>query len=266
MSKHNKYKNNHYNSNSEFNNMHKVETSENVESMDNVYVATELELNDMIDKDNDNVMITEFTGNETDIDKVESTESETVINSNDSNNTEQEMTEYESIKNDIHNAIASTIEELSKPDEPEKSVEIKPVVLYKVGTNYIDNKCINQVAITTNLEDAEAECIKARDKQRKSYYVFNEYGNIVYSGEYTTPKDNYYRVGTEWKNGRCINQKLSCTNFEQACACANDNTKNVGVVHNVYDPSGKVVFSSKKKLILLSYKKRGNKNVNWYTK
>ena len=100
---------------------------------------------------------------------------------------------------------------------------------------------------------------------KKSYHVFDKTGNAVYTSEYSIPRDNYYRVGTEWKNGRCINQKEVCVEFDQASKSANENTKINGVIYHVFDPSGKIVFSAKQKLILLSYKKRGVKNVNWYT-
>lgn len=186
------------------------------------------------------------------------------INSNSLTETKEEInnTAVEVANDNVKETTVDITVDISEPQE----VSIpKHVSLYMVGTDLINNKCINQVTVTTDLELAKEECLKARDTQKKSYYVFDKSGNVIYSIEYATPKDNYFRVGTDWKNGVCINQKLSSTNFNQACASANDNTKLTGVIHHVFDPSGKVVFSAKKKLILLSYKKKGNKNVNWYS-
>ena len=145
---------------------------------------------------------------------------------------------------------------------------IKPAtIFYRVGTGIIRKKCANQVAYTSDLEMAKTECNKARDEKLKTYYVFDKEGNAVYTAEYNIPKDNYYRVGTDFKNKKCINQKYYTVNLDEACKVANDNTKTTGMIHNVYDPSGKIVFSSKKKLTLLSYKKREvNKNADWYLK
>lgn len=153
-------------------------------------------------------------------------------------------------------------------DEPKTLVVERLVVnFYKVGTDYINNKCVNQIISTSDLANAKEECIRARDKFKKSYYVFDKDGNAIYTAEYKIPKDNFYRVGTEWKNGVCINQKYYCVNLDEACKVANENTKLTGVIHNVYDPTGKLVFSSKKKLTLLSNKKRKViENADWYLK
>ena len=168
--------------------------------------------------------------------------------------------------------------DMSENDEQEVSVEPTPTaveievpkvssMIYRVGTDIINGKCINQYeSHTSNLDLAKEKCVAARNKYKKSYHVFDASGNAVYTSEYSTPKDNYYRVGTDWKNGKCINQKHFTVNYNEACNMANESTKNTGDIHNVYDPSGKLMFSAKKKLVLLSYKKRGMKNVNWYTK
>ena len=71
-----------------------------------------------------------------------------------------------------------------------------------------------------------------------------------------------YQVGTNFESA-CGNY----TNLDDACLHANEQTKTLGEIHHVYDITGKVVFSAKKKLVLLSYKnkKAGVKNANWYT-
>lgn len=174
-------------------------------------------------------------------------------------------TDVDFIGDDDTPEIVEPVEMSVKIDETPKVVKTEKVNFYKVGTDFINGKCINQVTATSDLVMAKDACMNARNNFKKSYYVFDNSGNAVYTAEYTTPKDNYYRVGTDWKNGTCINQKFTTVSIDDACLSANDNTKITGMIHHVFDPSGKVVFSAKKKLILLSYKKRGNKNVNWYT-
>lgn len=79
-------------------------------------------------------------------------------------------------------------------------------------------------------------------------------------------EDNSYYVGTNWVNGVCVDQKDTTTNIDDARKSADLNTKLHGVVYSVYNASGEVCFTSKKKLaIVTSLKKRGNKNVSWNT-
>lgn len=181
---------------------------------------------------------------------------------------EENHTDSVTLDNTLEETVETTDEQITRNDE--NPTEPEPVrqtlMLYKVGTDFNNGKCVNQVIITADLSAAKEECLKARNTHKKAYYVFNKEGRPVYSAEYTIPKDTYFRVGTDWRNSICINQKEMCTNFDNACTSANNNTKLTGVIHHVYDPSGKIVFSAKKKLILLSYKKRGIKNADWYTK
>ena len=175
--------------------------------------------------------------------------------------------QHHEIVSEVHDECKNTIsEELDPAPEVQPTIE-KPITLYKVGTGWATDKCLNQISTTSDLQRAIDTCNCYRDTYKKSCYIFDEKGNAVYTAEYNIPKDNYYRVGTDWKNGLCINQKYTCVNFDEACENANNNTKQYGLIYNVYDPSGKVVFSAKKKLTLLSYKKRSvNKNASWYTK
>jgi hypothetical protein len=170
------------------------------------------------------------------------------------------------------------------PTKKEVNKEVKPITkssenkshtsktkdnikFYKVGTDYIRNKCINQVIATSDLDNAKDACDSSRNNKHKTYYVFDRDGNVVYTSEYNIPRDNYYRVGTDFKNGRCVDQKYYTVKLDDACKVSNESTKTTGMIHHVFDPSGKIVFSSKKKLTLLSYKKREvNKNADWYFK
>ena len=155
-------------------------------------------------------------------------------------------------------------------DNSEESVDaVKKIMpnsnFYRAGTDYIGDKCINLIGASHDLTSIKTICNDARNTYKKTYYVFDKSGNVVYTAEYSTPKDNLYRVGTEWKNGTCINQKFTSIYINEASESANDNTKITGIVHHVFDPSGRVVFSAKKKLTLLSLRKRGNKNDSWYS-
>ena len=69
-----------------------------------------------------------------------------------------------------------------------------------------------------------------------------------------------YRVGIDHP----IDERVF-NNWESARDDANNQTKLTGMIHHVYDANNNIVFSAKKKLTLLSHKKRGNRNVNWYS-
>ena len=247
MSKHNKHKNHASN------------------TFDNKNVVTEVAdiSNTEIDVDN---VVEETDTVEIDTDLVETTTVESVetLRVDADNN---DGTESDDISEDVDTSVViepQTVEpEIVKPEVVVAPAQV--VNFYKVGTDITSSSCINQVIATTDFAVAKQTCIDARNASNKTYHVFDNSGNAVYSAEYSCPRDNYYRVGTEWKNGKCVNQKLFTADRDKACDAANDNTKIDGVVYSVYDPSGKVVFTAKKKLILLSYKKRGTKNVDWYS-
>lgn len=60
-------------------------------------------------------------------------------------------------------------------------------------------------------------------------------------------------------------EAVGCADWDSARDFANSQTKYHGVIHHVYNKNGEIVFSAKKKLTLLSNKKRGNRNVDWYS-
>ena len=82
------------------------------------------------------------------------------------------------------------------------------------------------------------------DTETKTLYYEQNYGILP-----TPVREGYECIG--WYKGEI----------------ANEETKSLGVIHHVFNSTGKVVFSAKKKLVLLSYKnkKAGVKNANWYT-
>lgn len=215
---------------------------ETVTTENNEEIYSDIQIGDIVD-----ITPVVETVDETVIDKVEEP-------------IKQDNTLIEEVNDEIH-----TIKEPEvKSEEPVQKV--MPVGnFYRVGTGFINNKCVNQIAASSDLGSAKECCDNARNTCKKTYYVFDKQGNDVYTAEYTSPKDNYYRVGTEWRNGMCIDQKFSSIDLNKAIESANDNTKLTGVIHHIFDPSGKVVFSAKKKLTLFSLRKRGNKNDSWYS-
>lgn len=74
-----------------------------------------------------------------------------------------------------------------------------------------------------------------------------------------------YEVATDYVDGKPVNFISGTNDLDTACQLANNETKRTGIIHHVYNDQGFVVFSAKKKLTLLTNKKRGNKNVNWYS-
>lgn len=77
--------------------------------------------------------------------------------------------------------------------------------------------------------------------------------------------ESKFTVATGLVDGSFIGRKTATDDLDSACKIANEQTKLTGEIHSVFNSDGFVVFTAKKKLVLLSYKKRGNKNVNWYT-
>lgn len=239
------------------------QNGENIKGTDVTYVTEYSE-----SSDNESIMVPDQTEDVVDIPVESNVDMDTTEEEYNNDNDENNYSHAEGVT-----VTTDTMETSEEPDDSAKEDTIEetrdvqqPSNFYRVGTDFINGKCVNQFNATTDLDVAKESCMKARNTYKKTYHVFDKVGNVVCSIEYTMPKDSYYRVGTDWRNGTCINQKLACTNIDQASVCANESTKLTGFIHHVYDPSGKIVFSAKKKLILLSYKKRGIKNADWYTK
>ena len=238
--------------------------TQDVEILDEDTLETEEDVTEcQSELDSDKIEITDEDISNIEILDKESEESITVKNI-ESSSYDDKVTIVESIAEDIEDVQVQPEIETSKVNNT--SVSEKSTNLYKVGSGWAGDKCVNQSFVSPQLSLAIEHCNVLRDEYKKTYYVFDKNGNAVYTSEYTSPKDNYYRVGTEWNNGTCINQKFIGVNFDEACEAANENTKQFGNIYHVFDSTGRIVFSAKKKLILLSYKKRSvNKNADWYT-
>lgn len=124
---------------------------------------------------------------------------------------------------------------------------VKTNILYKVGTAWKNGRCIEQKGAFVNLLCAKSSANGARNTFKKSHYVFDNEGNIIFSAEYSNPKDNFYRVGTGWSRGICFNQKGAFAVATFARNLANSLTKKTGTIYFVFDPTGKVIYTGSKK-------------------
>ena len=115
-------------------------------------------------------------------------------------------------ENDIHDNVTETANVIVEPEVVVKVAQpIKPVSVYRIGTGLLNDKHVS----ATDFSIAKEICDSSRNNFKKSYYVFNNNGDVIYTSEYSSPKDNFYRVGTEWRNGVCINQKIMTTKLYQ---------------------------------------------------
>ena len=85
---------------------------------------------------------------------------------------------------------------------------------------------------------------------------------VIKPKEFVEVHESYYTVASGLKFGNFINR---CGNFvtrDQAIKKANSATIETGIVHNVYDPTGKIIFTAKTKLTLFAKKKGRAQYVN----
>lgn len=136
----------------------------------------------------------------------------------------------------------------------EKKEESKPAsVKYRVGTDWKDGKCVGQIGAYNVLEYAK----DAANKNTK-YKVFDENGKVVYQKKEEAKKEEIkkeepkkevskpvtptvkYRVGTDWKDGKCAGQIGAYNILEYAKEAANKDKK-----YKVFDENGKVIYQKK---------------------
>lgn len=118
--------------------------------------------------------------------------------------------------------------------------------LYRVGTGLKDNKVLNQVGAFANLEYAIGSCEGSKNTKKTSYYVYDADFKVVYSAEYLTKASEYFRVGTKWKDGKCINQKGAFKDAKNATTTANQYTKSTNTTYYVFTPNGKIYYTGKR--------------------
>lgn len=73
----------------------------------------------------------------------------------------------------------------SSPTTP--STPIQETKYYRVGTGWTNGKCQNQVGAYEIKNNAIKTADSARDENKKTYYVFDDDGKIVYTAEYKAP-------------------------------------------------------------------------------
>lgn len=168
-------------------------------------------------------------------------------NVEDIESSENKLDEVSDIEDEVTN---KNTEEISI-DEVPQNMEME------IGYSDIDVVSQDQIVLPKTVEGHSDPIGELGD----SGIISNEENSIVM----VTACEFKYEIATDLVNGQKIGYKESTNDLDLACNIANNETKNTGVVHHVYNDQGFVVFSAKKKLTLLTNKKRGNKNVNWYS-
>ena len=67
--------------------------------------------------------------------------------------------------------------------------------VYRVGTGWNGGKCVNQFGAYVSLDNAKKSAVTAKDKLKKTHYVFDPDGKKVYTAEYKTTKLYTVQVG-----------------------------------------------------------------------
>ena len=114
---------------------------------------------------------------------------------------------------------------------------------YRVGTAWKDKKCVNQHGAFTVLTNAKRDADEAKREKKKTYYVFDDKGTVVYTSKYDDEDVIIYRVGTSWIHDQCINQVGAYEVLSNAKASAIAHTKQKKKKYKVFDNNGNVVFT-----------------------
>lgn len=106
---------------------------------------------------------------------------------------------------------------------------------YRVGTAWKNGSCVNQIGAYTVLDNA-----KKIATAKSGYKVFDWDGNVIFPVvEAPTTSISYYRVGTAWKDGKCVKQLGAYTNLDNAKKKADD------YGFKVFDNNGNIVYTAK---------------------
>lgn len=120
---------------------------------------------------------------------------------------------------------------------------------YYVGTGWKDDKCVGRVQADNDLEFAKRYCISFRNAYKKTYYVFDNKGEIVFTAEYKDPYTEYYRVGSSLINGSVVNLTKSFKKEEHRLAReeADKMTTESKSTYFVYDIFNKPIYKGKER-------------------
>ena len=133
-----------------------------------------------------------------------------------------------------------------KVEEKNTTTPTETKKFYRVGTGYKDGKVLNQVGAFSILDNAIASCEGSKNTKKVSYYVYDANFKVVYSAEYLSKASEYFRVGTKWKGGKCLNQKGAFKDSRNAINTANQYTNSTNVTHYVFTPNGKIYYTGKR--------------------
>lgn len=111
---------------------------------------------------------------------------------------------------------------------PEVTVVTVDDNMYRVGTDWQNGVCVNQIGCYSIIDNA-----KSVVNMKKNYKVFNSKGEVVYQASAT---DEYYRVAKSYSNGIYIGQTGAYVNKNTAIAEA----KSANL--SCFDPQGKQIY------------------------
>lgn len=112
------------------------------------------------------------------------------------------------------------------PDQPTVPVNDN---MYRVGTDWSNGSCVNQIGAYSILDNA-----KAVVDSKSGYKVYNSKGEIVYEPKATS----YYRVCKSYSNGKFNSQVGAFVSKDNAIAAC----KTAGSEYGVYDANGVKVY------------------------
>jgi hypothetical protein len=120
---------------------------------------------------------------------------------------------------------------------------------YYVGTGWENDKCVGRVQADNDLEFAKRYCISFRNAYKKTYYVFDNKGEIVFTAEYKDPYTEYYRVGSSLVNGSVVNLTKSFKKEDHRLAReeADKMTTESKSTYFVYDIFNKPIYKGKER-------------------
>lgn len=111
---------------------------------------------------------------------------------------------------------------------PEINVVTVDDNMYRVGTDWKNGMCVNQIGCYSFLDNA-----KSVVNMKKNYKVFNSKGEVVYQA---SENDEYYRVAKSYQNGVYIGQVGAYVNKNNAI------TEAKSASLSCFDPQGRLIY------------------------
>ena len=134
---------------------------------------------------------------------------------------------------------------VTEKTEEKPTTTVKPTEeikkLYRVGTDYKDGKVLNQVGAFISLDNAKSDCTKASKEANKTYNVYDSNFKVVFTA---SNKKQLYRVGTDYKDGKVLNQVGAFSILDNAIGSCEGSKNTKKTSYYVYDSDFKVVYSA----------------------